>query len=216
MRPPLRLCALLLLALAALAAPPAASAHALGLPTARVSLRDGHIEVQLDLDLLPLLGGDPTVVATAAPPDLARRLQESRALLQRESRLLIDQTSAPLTLRAFPAADEVRAACASLSAAGHGDGARVLLRFESPASALTASAVSLALPAALGPAVITFVQPATQYVGPGAPARFAVLATPPAKDPAAERARWLLIGAVAAVLAVALNLTLSRRKEVAA
>lgn len=163
-----------LVALAVLVGPGASAAHTLGTGSARLSLRDGHVELTADLDLF-LLGLDPTALATASPAELDAALARLEAALVDGTRLEADGAAVALVVRDLPRGDELRAVAAVLSASGRDHGELVRLRFEAPAAVDRARTLAVRWPAALGPMVTTFVQPATRYAAAGAAARFEVL-----------------------------------------
>lgn len=107
-------------------------------PTARVTVRDGHLTVELEVALADL------ETARAALPDVVAR---------------IDGRPAPLAI------DPAHSGLPS-----HRGFARVALASAEPVPA--DAAVSLTLPAALGPVAVTFVEPRMQYVAGGGTARF--------------------------------------------
>ncbi len=204
-RPPyaaLRVPLLVALLCALIALPRAAAAHALDVSTARVTLRDEHVEVLADVDLVQLVirtvpdAKDATNLATCGEEALAGWVDQARRALEGATRLEVDGMPIPLVLRAFPAPPEVRMLAAQVSAsASRGPGATHVhaptspLRFESARPVADARSVTVTLPSALGPVLYTFVQPSMSYGAPGAAASFPVL-VPRAIEPqpAAPRA----------------------------
>ena len=204
-------CALLL----AMLAPAAATAHALDVGTARVTLRDEHVEVLAEWDLFLLVEATPTVVATQSEADLAETHRKLRRAVERETTLKVDGQPRALELRGFPAPPELRAMAATMSAGGQDHGALVRLRLEAPDTVRDARTLTLTTPKGLGAVAVSFVQPATRYVASGEAATFTVLAPPSAPTapsvaaqgsspaPAEREPAWHLgFVAVAALLAV--------------
>lgn len=181
-----------------------AQAHALDLSVARVTLRDAHVEVMLELDPFLLAGADPTAVATASEKELIARLQHARRVLESETKLKVDGAPVGLVLRGFPAPSEFRAMAATLSAAQKDHGDPVRLRLEAPQPVLGASSVALSLPAVLGPSVVSFVQPTTRYAAPGESLPFAVLRAPYGQLHRRSHSDWLGLGLGGALAAAAL------------
>lgn len=190
------------LVLLTLLPPLAAAAHPLDVGTARVSLRDQHLEVLAEVDLLALSAVDPTALATSDDATLQAAWDGLRHALEAGAHLGVDGLERPLTVTAFPSVAELRALAATLSAAGraHGELARVRLECERPV--VEARALSLVLPEALGPVLVTFVQPATRYTAAGRSASFEVLRRHVAETP---RTGASLLAATA-LLALALSL----------
>jgi hypothetical protein len=167
-------------ALGLLLAPAAAHAHALDVATARVSLRDEHLEVQAEWDLFLLLELDPTALATASESALSDAHRRMVQRLESETRALVDGRPAALKLTGSPSPPELRALAATLSAAGQTHGTLVRLRLEAPERLSEARSIALVAPQALGQVAVTFVQPATRFVAPGQAAAFTVLRPPAA------------------------------------
>lgn len=191
--------ALLLLAAAS------AHAHALDTPTARVTLRDDHVEVLAEVDLLQLLGVEATAIATADEAALVEHLARARRLLEAEAYLSLDGRRGDLVLRALPPPPELRALAATLSAAGREHGEPMRLRLEAPRRIEGVSRIGLALPAALGPVLVTFAQVATRHAAQGRPAEFPVL-RPPGAPERAGSLPWSRVAPLLVVLLGALGL----------
>lgn len=168
-----RIAALSLLVATAMAT--AAAAHPLDVGTARVTLRDQHLEVTADLDLMALARIEPTALATSDEAALDAEWVRLQRALGEGTQLQMNGVVRPLVVTGFPSAAELRALAAMLSATGRLHGERVRVRLECEAQMVEARTVSLALPEALGPVLVTFVQPASHYTAPGHPAIFAVL-----------------------------------------
>lgn len=196
-----------------------AAAHELPLATARVSLRDAHFDVAVDVDVVAVVssaaGVDATTLATAPDDVLRAHVEKGRALLAASSRLEVDGARLPLHARTFPAPLEVRALAARASAAADGHADLVPVALEAAGAFPAARAVGFALAPAAGPAVVSFVQPATRWVAPGRSAQFTVLA-PAASAPAANDGRAELrrdAAAAAAVLLAAAALAVALRRR---
>lgn len=157
-----------------------AVAHPLEEGTARITLRDGHVDVVAEWDLFALVAAPPTTVATCDETTLGSLHDGLRHRIETETALRVDGTAVPLSLTGAPDRAEFRALAAQLSAAGQEHGARVRLRLESARTVQGARRLSLRAPAALGPVVVSFVQPASRYLRPGSEADFEVLVRPPA------------------------------------
>jgi hypothetical protein len=152
------------------------AAHALDVATARVTLRDAHVDVIAEWDLFLLVEGNPTAIATASETLLHESHAKVKRVVETQSVLRVDGETRRLEATGFPGPDEFRALAATLSSEGHDHGARVRLRLEAPEPVMSAKGLTLAFPAALGPVVVTFVQPATNFAAPGASSSFSVLA----------------------------------------
>jgi hypothetical protein len=92
----------------------------------------------------------------------------------------------------MPPPAELRAMAATLSAEGKEHGRLVPVRIEASGAFHDPKAMSLAMPSALGPVLVTLVQPVTRYAAPGAPASFVVSTSPgtssaPPSSPAVAR-----------------------------
>ena len=157
-------------------------AHTLNANTARVTLRDDHIEVALEMDLLTMISlvspkhPDPTELAVADEKTLGLAVQQTRDLLQSGSHLAVNGIATPLVVTAFPSANEVRFLAAYASANQQASHELVALRLETPKPASGARNITLTLPKEAGSVLITFIQPATRLAGPGERVAFPVLA----------------------------------------
>jgi len=174
-----------------LAAAGPARAHALATNTARVTLRDGAIEVLADVNAvtwLARLSGreSPLPLLDVDPAELARLSAEARRQLVEDLRLEADGVRVPLELRTFPSdAAIARAATEALIATQVGGHPHPqLLRFELDATAaiVRPERLRITFPPQLGDVLINFVQPTTHFTPAGGAASFTVLA-PPAEPP---------------------------------
>lgn len=159
----------------ALACAGSAQAHALDVGTARVTLRDAHVEVIAEWDLFLLVEGTPTTVATASESDLVTLHAKLEHAIEAQTVLEVDARTTPMALTGFPGPNELRGIAAALSAEGKDHGALVRMRLEAPAAFPAATSVALRTPVALGPVLVSFVQPASSLVAPGGRASFPVL-----------------------------------------
>ena len=161
-------------------------AHALDTNTARVTLRDDHIEVALEIDLLGLLSAvspkhpDPTALAVSDEAALTALVQRTKDLLQSGSRLTVNGVAAPLVVTAFPSANEVRFLAAYASANQQAQHELVALRLETPKPVSGAKSIAVTLPKEAGSVLFTFIQPATRLAVAGERVGFTVLAPPAA------------------------------------
>lgn len=196
-----------LLAIAAALGPleRAAAGHALDLTTARVTHRDGHVEVLVEVDVLRLVtqevaeAKDATTIATADERTLATFVAGARSAMEGGGSLEADGASVPLVLRTFPTSSEMRFAAAEASASPDHHPAVSTVRFETTAPLGHPRRIAVKLPSSLGRILYTYVQPETHLSESGAPASFAVLA--PARESATEATppptsrTWLALGA---------------------
>jgi hypothetical protein len=205
------------IALASLLLASRSRAHALDTNTARVSLRDEHLEVSAEWDVFAAADATPTAIATATPEFAAEVHERLRRTLEGGTWLDVDGRRSALAITAFPGVDELRARAASLSSQGLEHGALVRLRFEAPARLPGALRVQARFPPEIGPVLTTFVQPSTVFVPPGAVARFAVLAPrgPSAQARPAVRPSfaWAVGAAAALALAIATRLFQMRKSS---
>jgi phosphatidylethanolamine-binding protein (PEBP) family uncharacterized protein len=170
-------------------------AHELSTATARITLRDGHLEVLADVDLFLLADRGPTEVATASEPDLAALLARIRDVVVHQTRLVVDGSDLALALRGLPSAAELRAIAAALSASHRDHGELVRLRLEARAARPVPQSIALSLPPGFGPVIVSLVQPTTRYVAAGAPAWFDVPALA-RSSPASLPWGWLGLAAL--------------------
>lgn len=195
-------------------------AHPLHLNTAQLTLRDAHLEVLLHVELMPLLArlapepasADPLVLAAGSESQLMEASDRVTKLLSTGVRLSVDGQPIPLELRSFPTPAELRALAGVSALNGHGE----LTGIHLEATQLTpeAQAVALTLPEALGPVLISFVQPSSQYTTPGATARFPVLSASAPPSRSEQLRTWAGFGAgVLALLALLGNGVLLRRSS---
>ena len=217
---------------ASLVPPARAWAHELDLTTATVSLRDSHVEVVVNLDVVRLVGqfigksapaGAPgsalgaTMLAIAAESDLESYVARAREELQHGARLDVDGQSVALELRQFPAPPEVRGLAAQASAAPEQHANYIPVRFEARPSFEGARSISVTLPKVLGAVLFSFVQPRTRLGMPGASSTFAVLGASAAQPGSAGAWRWYGLCAIAfllAGLALGANLFLFRQRSI--
>lgn len=135
--------------------------------TARVSLRDGNLTVDLRVGAGSWVGADALLEGT---------------------RIRLDGVDVPLKLRRAPSRQAVAEAAVSVAIetdlGGHRHSRPLSVMLESAASGWRGEALEVQLPHALGPVLVTFVQPSTHRIDAGATSRFDVLAAP--RGPGAE------------------------------
>lgn len=172
-----------------------ADAHALDLTTARVSLRDAHAEVIIELDLLQLFSKTPTELATLPDSELDAALQDVKKLIQTQTVLSCDSHGLPVVVTGFPGRDDLRAMAATTAGSDKQHGPLVRIRLESPATLRQAETIGIRLPSAVGPGVVTFVQPTTHFVSTGQSVSFAVRTDQRAETrPSYSYLAWLVSG----------------------
>ena len=171
-----------------------ASAHTLDIATARLSLREGHLEIYAELDLLALI---PTIDrSTLSDVDLRRAAERLGAT----TRLTVDGREIAVSLGATPAVSQVR----QFTAEGHG---RLLpVRLEAATGTGELGRLDVAFPPEVGPVLVTLVQPRTRLAPPGGTVGF----EGPSK-PSHPWQRGLAIGS--ALLALAALLVTWRRSH---
>ena len=167
-------------------------AHALDLGTARLTLRDDHVEILAEVDLFLLCDASPTAIAISTEPELGAQSARLVTAVETGTKLTIDGGPVSLRVRAMPPPAELRAMAATLSADGKEHGRLVPIRIEALGAFHEPKSMSLVLPSALGPVLVTLVQPVTRYAAPGAPASFVVSTSsvpsaPPPTSPAVAR-----------------------------
>lgn len=166
----------------------AATAHEIDEGTARITLRDDHVEVVAEWDIFLLVDATPTAIATGTDAEVSAAYARVRRVIERDTRLRVDGAPVALTVTGFASEAEFRAVAATLSAAGNLHGARIRMRLEAARAVPGASRITLAVPSQVGPVLVSFVQPASHYARPGDTAAFDVLvarAAPEAPRPAA-------------------------------
>ncbi len=207
------------LALALLMPATPATAHALDVTTARVSLRDRHLEVVVDVDAVRLIraragdAGDASTVAAASEEQLAAWVAAARADIEDGAHLTAEGAASRLVLRAFPVPAEVRLLAARQAGAPSAHPMTSTLRFESLVPVPRSRSLSVSLSKQLGRVLFTFVQPTTELAAPGAAASFEVLVSGSTEQSASSMSyrHWLAV--TAAVLATfALLAQLSPRR----
>ncbi len=204
-----------------------AGAHELDVTTARISLRDEHVQVDVRLDLLVLLAATaPSWPGRAGlsrlnDQELTSMLGDAMRMLQRQAQLTVNGVPVALMLRHVPTATDLRAIAGRQDAPGNGHVHREMtrLRFETAGSRAQGDAIGFQLPASLGSVLYTFVQPNTRMAQPGASVAF------PIAHPAAQiehvatgepgrSTDWLRsIVAVAAVMLALSALVLQRQNR---
>lgn len=148
-----------------------ATAHPLEENTARITLRDGNLEVRLDVDLdgwiRALRTAPESNASSQAPTEAQRRLEQH---LIEQTHVLVDDAPVLFTKLRVQPLDQT----AHPQASRHpGPTATFLLEAACPVA--RPATVQITLPATLGPTVVNFVQPTTRWTAPGATNTFAVL-----------------------------------------
>ncbi|HMY19864.1 MAG TPA: hypothetical protein PKA58_26240 [Polyangium sp.] len=165
--------------------------------TARVSLRDGHLEVFAEIDEMAL-------EALRSPADTARM----QRLLETDMHLHVDDVPVEMELRPVVFPDKEPAA------APHNHGALVPIHWESKRRIFSGAKIAVVFPKELGPVLISFVQPSTNWTPAGTTAQFAILEAP-RQTPPAEPSRngWGIAAMTLACLAILGNVMLFRRRR---
>lgn len=170
-------------ALAVLVSSTRAEAHELPTATARVTLRDDHVSVTADMDVLAYVvqtsgAGTAASLAGTDEAELAELVRRARSSLETEARLEADGERVDLEIRAFPSVVEIRAVAEWFVAAPHAHGELRPVQLEGKRSVPGARRIALSLPPAVGPVLVTFVQPRARWTTPGGTAAFSVLGLP--------------------------------------
>jgi hypothetical protein len=190
--------------------PLAARAHALDVTTARISLRDAHIEVFVEVDsvkLVVLYSGaakDAASLAAASDAELEAWVAAARIATERGTQLRVNAVQVPLVLRAFPTATEVRGMAAQLAASPTAHLEMSAIRFETTAVVANAASVTFELPQPMGRVLCSFVQPAMHLAAAGEASTFSVLsqASAPTMQPSMLASRATCLATAAGVLAM--------------
>lgn len=192
-----------------------AHAHTLSMNTARISLRDEHIELQAEID--------PRVFASRLDPQTSDFGKLDAAALQawvtRANEILAKQTT--LRVDGQPVDAELRLGIdsklldeQSRASAAPAHEHLVPIRWEVREPFVAAKRIEVVFPAALGPVLVTFVQPATHWTAPGTTAGFSVLqSADEAPNQGPVRNRWGELAAVLAFVAILLNVGIALRKR---
>lgn len=157
---------------------PSAHAHSLEVTTARITLRDGHVAVTAQLDVLELMQttratddvplGLLAVVDPAAFDTLAK---DTWSAVQRDTTLVVDGAPVVPADWSFPDIEDLRAeaqrAFMAQAVDEHVHPRFSSLSFEAPLSR-PPSRIEVALPHAVGPVLMSFVQPVSQLAEAGA------------------------------------------------
>lgn len=157
-------------------------AQALEASAARVTLRDDHVEVLVELDLLGLMTqlnpklGDVTALSRADESSLTQATQVTKDLLQKGSQLIANGTASPLLVTGFPTPSDVRNLSAYATANPRTRREPVVIRLEALKPVTGAHELAVTLPKEAGTVRYTFVQPATRLATAGERVAFPVLA----------------------------------------
>ena len=181
----------------------AALAHELKNNTARVELRDNHFRILLNVSILDWLtqvgphidGQKPSFDET----QIEIKLKNARDALLADTRLWGDDSQAKLKILHFPKTEDIRELLIQFAEVQkrraklpHGFG-WWNIQLEGIFNAKPPSTVSVSFPESLGELSITFTQPSSRQVVPGARASFQALElTQPAKKNAGYLP-WILV-----------------------
>ena len=154
--------------------PPVAGAHVPQESTAHVSLRDGHVALSLDFDLVGVLEhehGAALMLGQVSEEALAQALGNIKHLLEDETTLRLDGEPVRLQVQEFPSIDEIqRQAVQALVRSDldpHGPVPHQEVRLQAVAAFPGAQSLSISLPAVMGRSFVTFDEPSSQFVEPG-------------------------------------------------
>lgn len=141
-----------------------ASAHELPGSTATVTLRDGLVTVEANLDIEALMRAQTTGELTAMT--LAARKQAE--LLE----VRLDGLPLPMKLTRFPNAAHIHQVLQRPQGNAHNHPKIVQVNWQAQRVSPTASQVTIAFPPEFGQILVSFVEPRSQLVAPGVAARF--------------------------------------------
>jgi hypothetical protein len=207
-----------------------AVAHTLDLTTARIALRDNHVDMTVEIDSVQMVRkvasvaafDSATTIAAASDEELTGWVLAARKAVSEDTHLYANGAAVALTLRAFPTPSEVRFVAAQASAAAHPHVEMSMLRFETTEALPHVRAISASFPSVFGRVLCTFMQPATVLADPGSKASFGVLEAPLVVDGKAPSMLQKLgstglaiVAAVLAVVAIALQISMRVREPAA-
>jgi len=194
-----------------------AEAHELSMNTARVSLRDAHLEMTADLDPLALLrhlhagsSGNDTDMAPLDDTQVQALVARAKHVLETETRVEANGTSMALEIHLALEPNEVRKYLQMSTEERHEKAFLIPVRWEAKEPLVGVKQIQVVFPATLGPVLITFVQPTTHWTAPGTAAVFSVLEKPMASP---RKNSWAEGAMVLAVVGILLNFGISRRKR---
>lgn len=142
-----------------------AAAHELSGSTATVSLRDGLITIDANLDIVTWLSSQPEGDLTAMVA--AARAQAQAIVVQ------VDGVAVALELLHFPTTRQVHAVLQRPAPADHRHAPKIVaVQWRALKAVPTAKSVTVRFPLALGPILVAFVEPRSQILGAGQAARF--------------------------------------------
>jgi len=156
----------------------AAAAHAHELPgsTATVTLRDGLVTIDAHLDVDAWMRAQ---TARALPAMVASAKAQAESLTVR-----VDGQPVTMTLQRFPTADEVHRVLQRPGRADHGHHPKVVtVRWRATRAEPSATTVIVRFPEAVGPVLVSFVEPRSRVIAPGGAARFESRRAPSRGDP---------------------------------
>jgi hypothetical protein len=158
------------------------SAQALESSAARVTLRDDHVEVLVELDLLGLMTqlnpklGDVTALSRADESGLTQATQVTKDLLHKGSQLIVNGATSPLLVTGFPTPADIRNLSGYAAANPRTRREPLVIRLEALKPVTDAHELTVTLPKEAGAVRYTFVQPATRLATAGERVAFPVLA----------------------------------------
>ncbi len=160
-------------------APQVAGAHVPQESTARVSLRDGHVALSLNFDLVGVLEhehGAALMFGQVSEEALAQELDNIKHVLEQETTMRLDGEPVPLRVQEFPSLDAIqRQAVQALVRSDldpHGPVSLQEVRLLAVAAFPDAQTLSLSLPGVMGRSFVTFDEPRSRLVEPGKTASF--------------------------------------------
>lgn len=160
-------------------------AQALEASSARVTLRDDHVEVLVELDLLGLMTqlnpklGEVTSLSRAEESSLTQATQVTKDLLQKGSQLIVNGSASSLLVTGFPTPADIRNLSAYAASNPRTRREPVVIRLEALKPVTGTHELTVTLPKEAGAVRYTFVQPATRLATAGERVAFPVLAPQP-------------------------------------
>lgn len=182
-----------------------ALAHSMPNHTARIELRDQHIRIRLEVDMLGWLAelnkGKDGATIKMSFLQAQKTLPRAREDLEQLASLLVDDKLSKLQIMGFPNRDTIRMLFTNLAAkpAGHNHGEFSTIYLQGVPLGQQPHSVSLKLPPSLGEVLVSFVQPSATLARAGNKASFEVLRAPVeptlSKEASASRVKlWLILG----------------------
>lgn len=187
-----------------------ASGHELKNNTARVELRDNHFRILLNVAILDWLSQvgphNKGQKAVFDETQIATKLEQAQNDLLQETRLWGDETQAKLKILHFPKPEDIRQLLIQFTEIRerraklpHGFG-WWNIQLEGIFDAEPPSSVSASFPESLGELSITFSQPSSRQVVPGARASFQVFGPAHNSDENTDILAWILVALLSLAL----------------